>query len=335
MVDWPVLTRRHLDSAHNGMCVVDADGTISYANTALAAIVGCADPEALVGRRWRDIYPSGRTVLHGGGGVGEALLSRSDGANVGVTLGTTPIDSSSPEVAQILVTVWPLSNSKESPAEKVTNTSEARLEKTLAARDHLLRELNHRVANNLAMLSALIDLKTFDTDDGEALREIQQHISAIRQLHQKLAGSGAKAQIDLGEYLPDIVRTFFQTFGEGAVSLEEDTESVPVSSKVAVLVGLVVNEIATNAVKHGFVPHGENSFILELHREDAGSMCRLVMGNRGRPFPNHIDPATAETTGLQLVRALVEQLDGTLELRKHPYPLFTIRFRARTDTSGA
>ncbi|MFP4483973.1 MAG: histidine kinase dimerization/phosphoacceptor domain -containing protein [Spirochaetaceae bacterium] len=337
MEDPIVVTHRHLDSAGNGVCVIGGDGTISYANAALARMLGWRERQALVGRTWTEVgLADGRVhevvtaALRGVDGVAESADAGGNDTERQLLFGATPLRSSRLGDVAALVTVWERdaeAGTAESQSHHSGRTEAAGAGPRKRPGDDasLVRELNHRVANNLAMLSALVDLKLLETTDGEDLREIQQHIAAIRRIHERLGRCTAHMDVELSEYLRDLVHSFFATFGAGKISIQEAMEPVTVSSSVALLLGLIVNEIATNAVKHGVAAGDSGTFVVELHQEPAEDRCRLVLANHGPPFPDDIDPATTQSGGLQLVWALVQQLEGTIELTKRPHPAFTIR----------
>ena len=90
--------------------------------------------------------------------------------------------------------------------------------------------------------------------------------------------------------------------------------------------GLIVNEIATNAVKHGFNEGKEAIFSIQMQKDKGNSRYELTLSNTGNPFPEEISFDNPDTLGLRLISALVDQIHGTLELQKKPHPTFTFRF---------
>jgi two-component sensor histidine kinase len=96
-----------------------------------------------------------------------------------------------------------------------------------------------------------------------------------------------------------------------------------------VSIGLLVNEAATNAMKHGFTGDESAEFTVTLNEEPESDRYELVLSNSGRPFPRDVDIENPDTLGLQLIQALVSQLGGTLELQREPRPVLTVRFAKR------
>jgi two-component sensor histidine kinase len=110
--------------------------------------------------------------------------------------------------------------------------------------------------------------------------------------------------------------------------------AIAVPAKPAALLGLIVNEVATNAIKHGFTSESERRFTVTLHQDPRSGTVRLTMENTGNPVPNGIELGNATTAGLRLIEALVDQLDGKIELEKCPQARFTIWFPVSAGQSS-
>ena len=108
--------------------------------------------------------------------------------------------------------------------------------------------------------------------------------------------------------------------------LEIGADHISLPTRTAIPLGFIVNEIATNAVKHGFTDNEEPRFKIDLTTDKADNCTVVTLANTGKPFPEDIDLDNPETLGLQLITALVDQLHGTLELQRKPHPVFTITF---------
>jgi two-component sensor histidine kinase len=128
------------------------------------------------------------------------------------------------------------------------------------------------------------------------------------------------------DYLQDILDTVFSSFSSQQVRIENRVAPLSVRTRSAVPVGLIINEIATNAIKHGFRADEQACFTVEMGLNEEESAYCLTVGNSGNPFPEEIDLDSPQSLGMQLITTLVAQLGGTVELRKRPSPLFTIRF---------
>ncbi len=211
-------------------------------------------------------------------------------------------------------------------AEDVTERKEKeeQVRKALEEKDSLLRELNHRVKNNLSMVSSLIDLKESTFDDHADLSDLRNRINAIRKVHEVLQYSDEVTHVNLKEYVGGILSNVLQSSGRRTITIENDLPDISVSTKTAIPLGLIVNERATNALKHGFVGEVEPRFTVSMDQDGKGYYM-LTASNTGKPFPRHVDIENPQTLGLQLISALVSQLDGTLEVEREPQPVFRIR----------
>lgn len=196
--------------------------------------------------------------------------------------------------------------------------------RALKEKDYLMKELNHRIKNNLLMISSLINLKDAALGAQADLSDIKHQIDAIRLIHEKLFQTEEITRIDFKSYIQELLSTVF-SFSERPVRIDNTIGDVYLETKKAIPLGLIINEIATNAVKHGFTGE-ESRFIADLKEDTAADQYILTLANTGKPFPEHIDIENPDTLGLRLIAALVEQLNGSLELQRSPHPVFTIIF---------
>jgi PAS domain S-box-containing protein len=208
--------------------------------------------------------------------------------------------------------------------------AEQRLQAALAEERQLMRELNHRVKNNLSTVASLVSLKDSAVGEAADLSDIRHQIRAIQKIHERLQHSSHITHVELSEYLNDVAKSVFDSFGSPSVVMETDIASITVHTKTAVPLGLIVNELATNAVQHGFTAETEARFHMAMRESDDGQSVELVISNTGRPFPDDIALSDAGSLGLQLVSALVEQLEGALSLEREPSPRFRIRIPKRS-----
>jgi PAS domain S-box-containing protein len=211
----------------------------------------------------------------------------------------------------------------------ITRIEDARrsLEKALEEKEELMRELNHRVKNNLMIISSLISLKTDHPDTGSALRDISRQIDAIRIVHEKLYKSNEVSSIHLRDYFQDLLKSVFGTFAGRNVTIENLVEDVTVPANLAVSLGLVVNEAATNAIKHGFCDEQEAVFTLTLQKAGIGPAYSLTLENNGNPFTEKITKPGQGGFGMQLMDSLVQQMSGKLEISRTPALKLCITFR--------
>jgi len=201
-----------------------------------------------------------------------------------------------------------------------------KLEQSVAEKDSLMQELNHRVKNNLLMITSLLSLKEAAMGGSADLSDVRYQIEAIRIIHDKLFHTGSVLEIEIGSYLRDLLNLIFSSFSEKKVRLRIDIEEMRIKTRTAIPLGLIVNEIATNAVKYGFTTAEEPGFTISLKEDPSEGRCVLILSNTGEPFPERVGLDNPDTLGMQLITTLVSQLRGTLDLRRAPCPQFTIKF---------
>ncbi len=200
------------------------------------------------------------------------------------------------------------------------------LKKALAEKDSLMQEMNHRVKNNLLMISSLISLKNSTLGEDVDLTDLQHQIDAIRIVHEKLYKSEEITSINIKEYIEDLLSTIFSSFTHRQVELELKVADIVLTTKTTIPLGLIINEAATNAIQHGFIPEEKARFAVTLQENTKEGIYVLVLENNGVPFPDSVDIDNPDSLGLQLINALVSQLRGTLEMKRKPKTEITIRF---------
>ncbi len=200
------------------------------------------------------------------------------------------------------------------------------LKNALDEKNFLMQELNHRVKNNLAMISALIQLKNTSLGGSVDLSDLSRQIDAFSIIYDKLFQTGLLSSIDIHDYITELLQSIFTTLTAKTINLESSLEHCSISSKTAISVGLIINEIATNAIKHGFGLESNNTFRIDFRRYPDSGNCCLVLSNNGREFPDSVRLDNPDTLGLRLINTLVGQLEGTITLNRKPHPVFTITF---------
>jgi len=208
--------------------------------------------------------------------------------------------------------------------------AEAELQASLNEKEMLLKEVHHRVKNNLQVVSSLLSLQSKNIDNAEAaaiLVESQNRIKSMAAIHEKLYLTDNMAQIDFEEYCNLIVYQLAVSFGitSETVNINTSIKNVVLGIDQAVPCGLLLNELMSNALKYAF-PKGQKGEIdISFTLQDDGFYLLEVCDN-GIGLPPGIDIYDTPTLGLQLVTTLVDQLDGILRLAPAKGTSFTIRF---------
>lgn len=195
------------------------------------------------------------------------------------------------------------------------------IEVSLREKEVLLKEIHHRVKNNLQVLSSLLSLQAGSETDGAvllALEDSQNRVRSMAMIHEKIYRSESLAAIDFGEYVRDLAGHLFDAYDAVARSifLRMNVDRVSLSIETAVPCGLLLNELLSNCFKHAF-PHGQGGQIsIDLHRSTVDDNAVLTVTDNGAGLPDDFDISSCSTLGLRLVRILVDQIDGRLELLK-------------------
>ncbi|MBN1893556.1 PAS domain S-box protein [bacterium] len=222
------------------------------------------------------------------------------------------------------------------------NTERKRMEEQIKAdiheKDVLLRELHHRVKNNLQIVSSLLNLQAHSVQDPATLsmfQESQNRIRSMALIHEKLYRSDDFARIDFANYIQDLAHQLFRSFGifSGAVQLKVEIQGIYLDINSAIPSGLIVNELVSNALKHAFPeirknPSGasDRKRWIRISMEEDGRFLMLRIQDNGAGFPENLNYRDTASLGLKVVMALVEQLEGEIELERKNGTSFIIRF---------
>jgi two-component sensor histidine kinase/amino acid transporter len=196
------------------------------------------------------------------------------------------------------------------------------LRASLGEKDALIKEVHHRVKNNMQVVSSLLNLQLDFLPDEQArpvLSETQGRITAMALVHEKLYQSVDLARVDFADYLRELTENIVAVFGSSAhrIDLVLEAEELHLSVDAAIPCGLIVNELVCNAFKHGFRDGGSGSLTVAFGRGAEGRL-RLRVSDSGCGLPPGIDLRRTESLGMQLVHTLVEQLQGTIEVSSGP-----------------
>jgi PAS domain S-box-containing protein len=206
--------------------------------------------------------------------------------------------------------------------------SEALIAASLKEKEVLLKEIHHRVKNNLQVISSLLSLQTANVHDPqtiEQLRESQNRIRSMALIHERLYQSNDLARIDFGEYVRSLVNFLVRSYGIPNVHLKLAVQNIEMSVNTAIPCGLIINELVSNALKHAFPAGrgGEVEISVEVRPDGIGV---LRVSDNGIGLPSDIDVDNTNTLGLQLVNTLSNQLNGKIELFREPGTTYSIAF---------
>jgi PAS domain S-box-containing protein len=214
------------------------------------------------------------------------------------------------------------------------------LKAALAEKDVLVREIYHRVKNNVQALIYLMDMQADYIPDQEArqmIRELQERARAMAIAHEKLYQSQNLTEVDFGAYLSDLVDSLSRAFGaERPIVWRIDVEDVSLSVDTAIPCGLIVSELLTNALKYAFpggqprVERGETECRINVAFRAEGERFTLLVADNGIGLPPGLDWSANKTLGMQLINVLARhQLGGEVEVDGQAGTSFKITFVER------
>jgi PAS domain S-box-containing protein len=257
----------------------------------------------------------------------EVMLGRKDKSNFPIEYSSHPIIENG-MVTGTVVTFTDITERK-----KVLE----QIEGSLREKEVLLREIHHRVKNNLQIISSLLNLQAGSTADkkaNEILEESKNRVKSMALIHEKLYQTKNFSSLDIYEFIEELIKNLFNSYGIDSSNVKTDLsiDKINLNADQAVYLGLLVNELVSNSLKHAFkstlhddtVDGPKKIFIGIQINSDNGYSIKI--SDNGCGFPDNIDFKNTESLGLQLVMSLVKQLDGEMSLNNNVGTEFLIKF---------
>ncbi|MBZ0151543.1 MAG: PAS domain S-box protein [Planctomycetes bacterium] len=313
------MLREVFDASPSAMLIVDNAGRIVLVNRQAETLFGydraqlIGQPvELLVPERCRGSHEVDRAHYMGSPasrpmGAGRDLYGRrADGSEVPIEIGLNPVGE--PSGAFVLAAIVDITQRKQ---------AEAELRASLREKETLLREIHHRVKNNMQVVSSLLSLQMQRLGDGgprEAFEECQSRVRTMALIHEKLYVADRLATIAFDEYLRDLSRMILSSYagGRGDITCELAVEPLHFDVDTAIPLGLIVHELLGNALKHGLRQRG-GTVRLGLGAVEPGAF-RLEVRDDGTGLPAAFDLQQADGLGLRMITSLARQLDGSLRV---------------------
>lgn len=208
-------------------------------------------------------------------------------------------------------------------ANRELHGSEAHLRAALREKEVLLKEIHHRVKNNLQIVHSMLNLQAQYTDDKqviELLKESKNRVYSMALIHEKLYQSESLAEVNLSEYIHSLVANLFLSYGvsERAITPRIEVEDIQLSIDTIIPCALIINELVSNVLKHAFRDTGEKGdgkgqVTIQLHKDTGGKYVLMVSDN-GPGLPKDLDIENCSSLGLRIVGMLVRQLRGSINI---------------------
>ena len=212
--------------------------------------------------------------------------------------------------------------------------AEEQIQKDLKEKEVLLKEIHHRVKNNLQVISSLLNLQAGHIKDKQALDMFEESKNRVRSMgliHEELYRSGDFSKVDFTGYIKNLSSSLFRAYSTAPdrIKLRTNIDDVSLEIDSAIPCGLIINELVSNALKHAFPPsfEGKGKIEITLGSMEAGEI-ELIVKDNGVGIPKELDIRKTESLGMQLVFILAEdQLEGEVKLDRREGTKFTIRFK--------
>lgn len=208
------------------------------------------------------------------------------------------------------------------------------IQNSLKEKEVLLREVHHRVKNNMAVISSLLSLQSGYIDDPKSLslfKESQSRIQSMALVHEKLYKSRDFSSIDVEDYIKTLINNIKRTFGgSNEVKTLVDVERIDLDIDVLIPCGLIINELLTNAFKHAFNGQDSPELMISMKKVNEENV-QLAISDNGQGLPEGYDVSNTKGLGLKLVTLLVSQVSGKLEAKSEGGATFRIVFPATIE----
>ncbi|WP_436517110.1 tetratricopeptide repeat-containing sensor histidine kinase [Ekhidna sp. To15] len=203
--------------------------------------------------------------------------------------------------------------------------------KSLKEKEYLLKEIHHRVKNNLQVISSLLNMQSREANDPEMLdviKEGQSRVKAMSLIHQKLYQTDDLSEISFEEYAQQLIDQLSALYKRDGLELEKtiDAKDIRLDIDTAIPLGLILNELISNSFKYAFNEMKKGELQISLERTSKEDL-KLVVSDNGSGLPVNLDLSTVKSLGLKLVNILTKQLKGSMDFSSENGARFEINFK--------
>jgi PAS domain S-box-containing protein len=322
--------RQVIDLVPHFIFAKDATGQFTLVNAAVARAYGTT-VEELLGKKDADFAATPEEAEHFRQDdmevirsktekrIAEEAITTADGKRLILQTMKIPFTFSESDVPAVLGVSMDITALKE---------FQDQLQSSLREKEVMLKEIHHRVKNNLQIISSLLNLQSSSIADPalkELMLESQNRIRSMALVHEHLYKSGSLATIDFADYLNYGVAQLARSYGKPGVRCIVDAEPGTLTIEEAIPCGLIVNELISNSFKHAFGEQEEG--LIEIRFQTVvGSVFEVVVRDNGIGFPDGVDFTSVASMGMTLINNLVEQLEGTITIERNHGTLFRLQF---------
>lgn len=321
--------RAYSELSFDAIFEISLDGTITDCNARASTMFGYSRNEfigmntlKLMPDNYKDIQPDIITEeFITGDEAWERMYKKKDGTLISCAISTKIYERGGEK--RLIAYLRDISEQKE---------YEEKIRQSLKEKETLLAEIHHRVKNNLAIISGLLEMQTFNAADesiAKELKESQSRIQSIAIVHEKLYQSESLSDIALDTYIGELLSFIAQTFTkeDDNVRVTKDIEAISLNIQEAIPCGLILNELITNAFKHAFKGVEDGRLHISLKKK-ADDTITMKVENNGNSLPDDFDIASSSSLGMTLIQTLVKQLDGSLDVTSENGACFIVSFKS-------
>ena len=313
-----------ISSSMDGISMLNSDGKFEYMNNAFANIYGYNSPDELLDETWKVLYRESDSayfeenvlpqIMCEGRWRGETVGKRKNGS-----IFYQEVSLSSTADNGMICVVRDITERKE---------YQQKTEQALQEKKTLLKEVHHRMKNNLSIVSSLLELKKYEPVESvkELIEETQSRINSISLIHEKLYRSETLSEVNVRDYIEEfsaIVLTSFNS-DQKNITVRKDLQPFNLKTRRAVPLGLIINELLSNAFKHGFA--GLNSGHIDITLDVNENEVILKVSNNGNSLPEDFSIEERQSMGMTLIKTLTRQLEGSYNVTQNGRTVFEIRF---------
>jgi PAS domain S-box-containing protein len=333
--------RNIVETANEGIALISSEGTITYVNKKMADMLGYAVEELVDMAIW-DISEEEKSAVItnfekgrlGNSDSVELKLICKDGSPLWVFVNSKPLFDKDGKFIGVLNLHTDITERKN--AEETLKSFEIARQK----------EIHHRIKNNLQVISSLLDLqaekfknrdKIRDSEVLDAFKESQSRVISMALIHEELYKGEMFEELNFSSYIEELADNLLLTYrlGNHNIDLKIDLlQNVFFNIDTAVPLGIIINELVSNALKHAFPDRNDGEIRIKLSKDENCDTCfTLTISDNGVGIPENLNIEDIDSLGLQLVTSLVDQLDGEFELKRDNGTEFEIRFTVTEESS--
>jgi PAS domain S-box-containing protein len=318
-----------VENAREGIWSIDAEANTIFVNQYMANMLGYTVDEMLGMHLFSfmdedNIEIAKNNLENRKKGIQEHYdfeFIRKDGERIYTSISASPINDQQGKYVGALALVADVTERRK---------MEQKIQKSLKEKEMLLKEIHHRVKNNLMIIASLLNIQSRyikDTESQEIFKESQNRARSMAIIHERLYQSVDLKRIDFGDYVRTLSNELFHAYADdsGRIKLKINLDAIFVDINIAIPLGLIINELITNSLKHAFPKGRGGEITLDFHKKE--DSFELTVKDNGIGFPEDLDYRSTSSLGLQLVNSLTEQIDGKVEMDGSNGTCFKITFQ--------